>query len=257
MSEQIDLKDAERICRETLGLSNAKGPVAKKIANAWHSGYAPSQASKDEIMRLDIGRVPFWVIDVETTGKGPPADRVIELAGVEVRGTKIHRHFTTLLNPGVEIPEFITRLTGITNQMLADAPGPEQVIPMLAQLLQGSAFVAHSSAFDWRFIKKELELLNIQAAPPIICTVRLARRLMPDLKKYDLDSVARAFRLRFKEQGSSRARHRALGDAEVTARAFIKLLRLVKPLNVNTVGELVKFQSLPYKKVNQIKEATS
>lgn len=244
MKPHENLPQAEDLCQR-LGLLHARGPLARKIAQAipLSTNLPPEQ--------LPLERVCFWVVDVETTGMGPPRDRVIEVAAVEIYDQSPGRAFATLVNPGLELPEFITRLTGITPAMLATAPPPEAVFPCLQRLFSDAALVAHSSAFDLKFLRHEWQTaLGQPLLLPCFCTVRLARRILPELKEHNLDALARRFRLRFGPAGQARGRHRALGDALVTAAVFLKFLRRLRSAGLATLADLRRFQNLPLANVN-------
>jgi DNA polymerase III epsilon subunit family exonuclease len=247
LSPGRSLPPAETLCSTRLGLHGARGRIAERIA----AGITLPAGLPPELLPLD--RVRFWVVDVETTGQGPPGKRVIEVAGVEVLAGARGRSFTTLVNPGVPLPEFITRLTGITPARLDQAPGPETIFPYLYQLFQDSALCAHSAAFDLGFLEREFELdPGRKLEAPVFCTVRLARRILPELKNHDLDTVAERLRLHFGRPGSSRGRHRALGDALIAAQVFLKFLRRLKPVGVATLADLTRFQNLPLRRAKAI-----
>ncbi len=167
-----------------------------------------------------IPRDEFVVIDVETTGLSfKNGARIIEIGLVEIKRDKITRYFSTLINPGKKIPIKITSITGITTEMVLDKPPFEAVAPLILDFIGHRYLVAHNFSFDFSFLSGEFERLNIKLPRRGICTLQLARRFL-NLRRNDLDSLARHFNLRF-EKG----RHRALGDAYVTAQAFISLKR--------------------------------
>ena len=247
MSPGRSLPEAEALCQTRLRLQGARGQIAERIARA-----IPLPATlPPETLPLD--RVRFWVVDVETTGQGPPHDRVIEVAGVEVLARSAGRSFATLVNPGAPLPAWITRLTGITPALLAKAPPPQAVFPYLYRLFQDAALCAHSAAFDLKFLQHEFELApGCRLEAPGICTVRLARRILPELKNHHLDAVAGRLRLRFGRPGSNRGRHRALGDALVTAQVFLEFLRRLQSAGLGTLADLRRFQNLPIRKAQRI-----
>ncbi len=168
----------------------------------------------------DLADLRFAVVDVETTG-GPFGNghRITELAVVEVYGGRIVDEYRTLVNPGRRIPPTVSALTGITDAMVADAPYFDHVADEVLRRLRGRVFVAHNVAFDWHFVSAEL-LNAVGEAPdiPRLCTVRMVRRLVPAVRRRNLDVVARYFGVEI--QG----RHRAYGDALATARIFLRLL---------------------------------
>ncbi len=188
-------------------------------------------APRDE--ETPIARIPFLVVDVETTGGSARAgDRITEVAAVLVQGAVVVDAFHTLVNPQRSIPWFITNLTGIDDAMVRDAPAFPEIAGDLAQHLAGRVFVAHNAKFDWTFLSAEYArvanapLDGIAAAQ--LCTVRLARRLLSHLPRRNLDAVAWHYGITID------GRHRALGDARATARVLLGLLRDAEKLEVHT-----------------------
>jgi DNA polymerase III epsilon subunit family exonuclease len=167
-----------------------------------------------------LAEVPFAVVDVETTGRASwSGHRMIEIAIVEVRGGAIVDEFQTLLNPGQGIPSAITALTGIAPHMVRDAPYFDHVAEEVARRLERRVFVAHNVTFDWSFVSAELvQALGDAPRMPRLCTVRMCRRLVPQLRHRNLDVVTRHFGIEIHD------RHRAYGDALATARVFLRLL---------------------------------
>ncbi|HEX2093996.1 MAG TPA: exonuclease domain-containing protein [Longimicrobiaceae bacterium] len=162
----------------------------------------------------------FVVVDVETTGGSPGGGhRVTEIAAVCVSGGEIREHFATLVNPDRRIPSMITSLTGITNEMVLGAPRFREVVDRLLPLLEGRVFVAHNAPFDWRFVTAELDrAAGMLPAGRQLCTVKLARKILPQLPSRSLDGLAEYFGLEIE------ARHRALDDALATARVLLYFL---------------------------------
>lgn len=163
----------------------------------------------------------FVVVDVETTGGTSGDHRMTELAFCVVEDGEIVRRYSSLVNPRQPIPAFIVTMTGITNEMVADAPDEEDVIGHLAEELRkdGTIFVAHNVGFDWSFVRAAIERSG-EPVPDVhrLCTCKLSRRISAGLKRHDLGSVAAFYNVQIA------ARHRALGDAEATAVAFISML---------------------------------
>jgi DNA polymerase III epsilon subunit family exonuclease len=170
-----------------------------------------------------------WVVvDVETTGGTPSrGHRVTEVAAVRVEGGRIADTFCSLVNPERPIPGMITSLTGITNSMVLDQPRFAQVARDLSVALEGCVFVAHNAAFDWRFVSHEMQMATgMTLSGRQLCTVRLSRRLLPQLPSRSLDGLAHWFGLEIE------ARHRALDDAVATAKVLIRLLDLLEDQGV-------------------------
>lgn len=177
----------------------------------------------------------FVVVDVETTGRSAPPGRMIEVACVTLERGRITETFTSLINPGEPIPPFITALTGITDAMAAAAPPFAELAADVRRRLAGAVVVAHNAPFDRRFLTAELTRADetFVWTTPTLCTVRLARRLVPGLDSYRLASVAGYFGIR------NAACHRAAGDALATAELFLRLLERLGEEGVSTVEAAV------------------
>lgn len=169
---------------------------------------------------VPLSEVSFAVVDVETTGRASwGGHRIVEIAVVEVRGGAIVDEFQTLVNPAQGIPGAITALTGITTSMVQQAPYFEHIADEVERRLEGRAFVAHNVTFDWSFVSAELlRALGDVPKVPKLCTVRMCRRLVPQLRHRNLDVVSRHFGIAIHD------RHRAYGDALATARVLLRLL---------------------------------
>lgn len=167
-----------------------------------------------------LSELSFAVVDVETTGgRAGGGDRITEIAIVEVRGGEIVDEYQSLVNPGRPIPPMIVRLTGITSPMVVSAPYFEHIAPEVQRRLSDRVFVAHNVGFDYGFVRYELQqALGEASLGSRLCTVRLARGLLPRLRRRNLDELARHYGI------SIHARHRAHGDALATARVLIRLL---------------------------------
>jgi DNA polymerase III subunit epsilon len=172
----------------------------------------------------ELHQQPFVVVDVETTGTRPNAgDRVTEIAVVRVCNGVATPVFDSLINPERAIPPAITAITQISWAMVKDAPRFRDVCDQLLGVLEGHVFVAHNAGFDWRFISAEVErAMRRPLQGRTLCTVRLARRLVPQLRRRNLDSVANHFGIDIV------ARHRAGGDAVATAHILLRLLDLAR-----------------------------
>ncbi len=153
----------------------------------------------------------FAVVDVETTGGSPLANKIIEIAVVVSDGHSIIDKYATLINPERNIPPYITSLTGINNEMVQDAPKFFEVAEKIFELTEGRIFVAHNVNFDYAFVRKEFADLGGKLDRKKLCTVRLSRRAFPGHKSYSLGNICQQLRIPISD------RHRALGDAEATA----------------------------------------
>ncbi len=186
--------------------------------------------------------VTFVVTDTETTGGKAGADRVIELAAVKVRGGAVVDRFSQLINPERSIPRRITEITGITTGMVFNQPVAAEVFPAYLDFLGEAVFVAHHAPFDLGFINAELERMGAPAlANPVLCTLRLARRLLAGLRSKGLGSVAAFYGITID------GRHRALGDAEATAQVLLRFLeQLAGEHELETLDDLLAFQHRTY-----------
>src|SRR5690349_1335258 len=120
---------------------------------------------------------PLAIVDLETTGAHPAWDRVTEIAVVEIEDGEVAAEWSTLVNPGTSIPPAIQALTGITNDMVADAPAFEDLAPGLYERLAGRVFVAHNARFDYGFLRHAFERAGLRFQAPTLCTVMLSLRL--------------------------------------------------------------------------------
>ena len=173
------------------------------------------------------------VIDFETTGASSQGGgRATEIAAVLVRGEAIVGRYQSLMNSGAWVPPFIEQLTGISNEMLADAPPAQAVMRELAEFTRGLPLVAHNASFDRGVWQAEMARAECQSDPAheFVCTVLLARRLYPQAPNCKLGTLARWHQL----PQTGRA-HRALADAQVTAHL---LLRMVADLRERFAGDL-------------------
>jgi DNA polymerase III epsilon subunit family exonuclease len=184
-----------------------------------------------------LGFLDYAVVDVETTGGEPHSGhRIIELAIVEIRDGVIARDYRTLVNPGRRIPPGVVTLTGITDEAVAEAPYFDQVAEEVANRLKGRVFVAQNVTFDRKFVQSEL-LEALGECPPaeMLCTVRMARKFLPQLRRRNLDALSRHYDIRI------HGRHRAYGDALATARIFLRLLDEASGRGLHDLHQLVTF----------------
>jgi DNA polymerase-3 subunit epsilon len=188
-------------------------------------------------LRQPLAQVEFVVIDLETTGLKPGSAAITEIAAIRITNSCIEEEFATLVNPGGRVPALITRLTGINDDMLRDQPSIEVVFPRLYAFLGSSVLVAHNADFDLGFLNFDARrLLSAPLLNPSLCTLRLARRLLSGLRSRSLDAVAASLGV------SSFDRHRALGDARITAEVFLILLEKLAAQGISTLGQLLDFQ---------------
>ena len=181
-------------------------------------------------LSLALEEAPYVVFDVETTGSSATKGGAItEIGALKVVRGQVVEEFVTLVNPGRKIEPFVARLTGITDRMVADAPPISEVLPSFERFVEGSVLVGHNVHFDCSFFtaaRGGLPLPN-----PVLDTLKLARCLVPGLKRYRLASLASHFGVR------AMPNHRALSDAAATSEVFLKLLKLLRSAGVGSVGE--------------------
>ncbi len=219
--------DGWTLARDVLGLARAPRALADRVTAVLLEADPRVTRTADgrwalapevETPALDACR--FAVVDVETTGSSlRHGDRIIEIAVATVAGGEVRLGFQSLVNPEIPIAPFVTCLTGITAELLRRAPRFHAIADDVLASLQGAVFVAHNVRFDWAFLAAELQRARaLRLEGPRLCTVRLARRLLPLLERRDLDTVARHLGV------AIAGRHRAGGDALAAARILMVLL---------------------------------
>ena len=226
--------------RDVLGIVHANRHTADRIAQTllapdprfsrtndgrWTLASPPAEASP----MLEACR--FAVVDVETTGvRAFSGDRIMEIAVVRLDGTVA---FHSLVKPGIPIPPFVAGLTGIDGHAVRHAPPFEDIVDGLLAALQGGVFVAHNARFDWAFVSTEIERARgLLLQGPRVCTVRLARKLLPDLPRRNLDTVSFHFGIEIE------GRHRATPDAVAAAKCLAKLLKLAQGNGAKVLHDL-------------------
>ena len=165
---------------------------------------------------LLLGRLA--IVDLETTGGNPLADRVIEVALIEFEGGEATGRWECLVNPGTEVPPLIEGLTGIRNDMLEGAPSFAAIASRLQERLAGRLFIAHNVRFDYGFLENEFARAGHAYAAQTLCTVRLSRRLYPEHRRHSLDALIERHALHCGD------RHRAMADAE----ALVQFLHIAR-----------------------------
>lgn len=160
------------------------------------------------------------MLDFETTGLTAAFDRTIEVAATRLVDHRPVETFHQLMHPGMRLSSFITALTGITDAMLDGQPRPEQVMPRLHQFVRGLPIVAHNAAFDRGFLSAELGRVGLRLDSEFLCTMRLARRLVPGLPTYRLDALVDSLDVR---AADARQFHRAAADVKHTVAIWQKL----------------------------------
>lgn len=165
---------------------------------------------------------PIVMLDFETTGLSPAmGDRITEVAALRIAGGEIVDRYVSLVNCGVRIPSFITGLTGITQAMVDSAPPVAEVLPQLLDFIGSDALSAHNASFDEKFLRAEAEQLDLTPRhASLVCSLKLSRRVFPELSSYKLGDLSRSLGIRF--GGNA---HRAEADAEVAAKVLLHIGR--------------------------------
>jgi DNA polymerase III subunit epsilon len=193
----------------------------------------------------------YAIVDIETTGGYAAHHRITEIAIYHHDGVQITESFHSLINPGRNIPYYISGLTGITTEMVFEAPAFKEVAQAIFEKLEGRVFVAHNAHFDYSFLKKEFEQAGINWNSKKLCTVRLSRKIIPGLRSYSLGSLAESLGIQITN------RHRAGGDASATVKIFDQLLRrdqdsyIAKTLKRNS-GETILPPNLPKEEFDRL-----
>ena len=214
------------LAHEALGLTGNPGAVAAAVFTLLGPD-SRFQVDSEGVWSMagprpgtPLSDVCYAVVDVETTGGSyGRGHRMTEIAIYEVRGGVVEDEYRSLVNPGRTIPHHIAVLTGISSGMVLSAPFFDHIAADVLERLEGRIFVAHNARFDWGWVSQQLaeavgEVPNVER----LCTVQMARRLLPRLRHRNLDAVARHYGIDVAD------RHRAHGDALVTARILIRLL---------------------------------
>ncbi len=167
---------------------------------------------------LRLADTPIVIFDFETTGLDSIRDRIIEIGAIKYQNGKKVAELGTLIKPEIPLPETASKITGITQDMLEGQPSIEKVLPSLLQFVEHTILVAHNAEFDMAFLKAACQRMGYQIEWPCFCTLKLSRQLLPDLESKNLDTLAKHFDLTFV------ARHRSIGDCEVTGAVLHRLL---------------------------------
>ena len=227
-----------------LAPAEALSVVAELIKEDWRlrlvDGGEVEIACEDDECRA-LAETDFVVFDVETTSSKVPPGRVMEIGAYRVSRGRLVAEFGTLVNPECEIPPFVSRLTGITDSMVCDAPAFAGVAAEWLRFADMAVLVAHNAPFDVRFINYELARVfpGRRMANAHLCTVSLSRRLVPGLPNHRLHTLAEHF------SAPLLNRHRAPDDARATAQVFLGLLDSLERGGVRSLAEARSFRPRP------------
>ncbi len=171
----------------------------------------------------------FAVIDIETTGGYAAENGIIEIAVLITDGTTVTDNFYAMIDPGISIPPFIEKLTGITNEAVASHPPFESIAEELFALIHDKIFVAHNVNFDYSFVKYHLEQQGYHLDTKKLCTIRLARKVVPGLRGYGLDKICNYLNIKIE------GRHSAFGDSAATAQLLHQLIDMGGARHIETM----------------------
>ena len=191
-----------------------------------------------DVLKVPLDRGRYVVVDLETTGGRPGPGAITEIGAYRMEGPRMTESFATLVRPRGPISPFVTRLTSITNEMVADAPTIERVLPAFRDFLGDAVMVAHNAQFDFTFLDFEFRrLFGMGLKNPVLCTLRLSRRFAPSLRRRRLDALAEHFGL------STEGRHRGLGDARMAAELLSIFLDIAAQSGITRVDRLIDLHS--------------
>ncbi len=183
----------------------------------------------------------YCVFDFETTGMSGRADKVIQIGMVKIRNGKITDTFMSYINPGRQIPYFITKLTGITNADVENAPYFDEVYSKIVEFIGDSVLIAHNLSFDQSFLRHECAAAELEyPRNESVCTLRLSRKLYPNLPSKSLGNLAKSLRIRHRDV------HTGLGDSMAAAKILLKMFPILRSEhNVDSLSDLISFQNYP------------
>ena len=256
---RVGPRSPSTLCHQVLGLMGAPPAICDRVAIALlgadprvrqltNGSWALVPEAQGSPLLDDCA---FAVVDVETTGvRAGAGDRITEVAVAVVHGERREIVFESLVNPERPIPRAICTITNITNEMVQDAPRFSDLSERLLAALAGRVFVAHNARFDWNFLSAELRRSrDLTLDGTRFCTVRLARRLVKGVRSCGLDNLCRFFGF------VNRARHRAGGDALVTAELLSRLLCLAREEGARTLQDLTIIEARRFRTARRKRRA--
>ena len=179
----------------------------------------------------------FVVFDIETTGLSPKNNKITEIGAIKIINGEIAESYSQLINPGVVIPELIVKLTGITDEMVAEKPNISEVLPSFKEFIGDSVLVAHNATFDMGFIRENYKAINVSIDNPVLDTLELSRAVFPRLKSHKLNLIAKHLKVDLLNH------HRAVDDALATANILLKILEMVQDKKFQNLSELNTLKS--------------
>lgn len=168
--------------------------------------------------KLAFRETPFVVFDFETTGLNSQYDRIIEFGAQKIVNFEVIDEFSSFIQVNDRLSPVVTQLTGITPEMLQGQPTIEEILPKFLEFIDGSLLLAHNASFDVGFLKAEAYRLGIDIEWSAFCSLKLARKFLPELESRSLDALAEHYGLTFE------SRHRSIGDVKVTVSVLEHIL---------------------------------
>jgi DNA polymerase-3 subunit epsilon len=241
---------AEEIAAEFLSLpdtnGDARGYVERLIENDPRFLWEGEDLRTVDLASLALEDAPYVVFDIETTGSSAGKGGITELGALKLVRGDVVDEFSTLVNPGRPIEPFVVRLTGITDRMVAKAPTVPEAMASFEEFVEGSVLVGHNVHFDCSFVTAARD--GSPLPNPILDTLKLARCLVPGLRRYRLSSLVSHFGVR------AMPNHRALSDAAATVGVFLRLLKLLRSAGVRSVGEAATLRGGGYRRIKPQKQ---
>ncbi|MBT3405730.1 hypothetical protein HN419_01030 [Candidatus Woesearchaeota archaeon] len=189
----------------------------------------------------------FVVVDIETTGLSAYMHKITEIGAVKVKDGEVVDRFQSLVNPGVKIPRFITRLTGIDDEMVKDAPKISEVIGSFVDFVGEDVFIAHNATFDFKFLSHNAEVhLGEGLNNSRLCTRKLASRILSELPSKKLSSVCEHYDV------ENESAHRAMGDVNATLEIFFKMCETLRENEIDNFDKIEKFEGMPCYKARSL-----
>lgn len=191
------------------------------------------------LQNTPLQELTFAIVDTETTGMSAQFGKIIDIGIVIMQNNNILTTWETLIDPQQQIPFWITHYTNLTNKDVTGKPQFATVAPHITKLLQNTIFVAHNVGFDYAFLKQEFARTNTAFDPPNLCTVKLGRKLLPQLANAHLDALSEFYNITITQ------RHRALPDAQATAIVFGEFMKIAQEkYYAKTFFDLERLQTL-------------
>lgn len=185
----------------------------------------------------------YVVVDIETTGLSKTRHKITEIAALRVQKGMVKDEFHTLVNPEARIPSFITRLTGIDNELVKDAPTIKEVMPQFTDFMGNDILVAHNASFDHGFLMQNAMKAGLDFDNYKLCTRKLANRLLPELPTKKLGALCEHFSI------TNIQAHRAKADALATVGVFNQFCNMLEEQNISTPEQIMLFERSPRKRL--------